>query len=479
MQISPLGLVLLTACVTFALAGFLLMAVAWIVVCAAIITMLVYAHERFAWELSRSRLLVNHEILDKMAFAQEPVAVKLQITNLDDVPLWATIEDILPEDSILGAGNNKVDARIPATSTSSFRYSFIPTRRGAHSVGNIMVHRTDAFGLYTHTQSFEDGRSLDVHTHKESFNVARKIAGREHFEYAGMSRTPAVVLREFEFDGLREHLPGDKTRDIYWKGLPKTGKLMTKMYKKEGTLKTMIYVDCSRSMRLVRGGMAKVDHAVDLGLQLSNVLLSSFHPAGVATFDEVAVTNQVSPALGKHQFERITKALRGIPGAITEAEPETATQPVMESERVSTTANNGEEGAAFLDAVRAVKLTDGKRGAVLGLEGVARSIIARSKGQELLFIIVSDLVSSRDSVLSTARLCQRTGNRLLVIQTYEDWYASPANVLDMAEGERLYTKLSEGVKLEAALRRAGATFLRIGPADTTARIVRSVRRGMA
>jgi uncharacterized protein (DUF58 family) len=479
LQISPLGLLLLTACVTFALAGFLLTAVAWMIVCAAIITMLVYAHERFAWELSRSRLLVEHEILDKMAFAQEPVAVKFRITNLDDVPLHATLEDLLPEDSLLGAGNNRTDANIPAKSVSSFTYSFIPTRRGAHAVGNLLVHRTDAFGLYTHTQSFEDGRSLDVHTHKESFDVARKIAGREHFEYAGMSRTPAVVLREFEFDGLREHVPGDKTRDIYWKGLPKTGKLMTKMYKKEGTLRTMIFVDCSRSMRLVRGGMAKVDHAVDLGLQLSNVLLSSFHPAGVATYDEVTVTGQVPPALGKHQFERITKALRGIPGAVIEAEPETPTQPVTERESVLPTANNGGEGAAFLEAVRTVKLTEGKRGAVLGLEGVARSIISRSKGQELLFIIVSDLVSSRDSVLSTARLCQRTGNRLLVIQTYEDWYASPDKVLDMTEGERLYMRLSEGVKLEAALRRAGATFLRIGPADTTARIVRSVRRGMA
>jgi hypothetical protein len=51
--------------------------------------------------------------------------------------------------------------------------------------------------------------------------------------------------------------------------------------------------------------------------------------------------------------------------------------------------------------------------------------------------------------------------------------------MDVQEGERLYGRLSEGIKLEGALRRAGATFLRVGPADTTARIVRSVRRGIA
>ena len=255
---------------------------------------------------------------------------------------------------------------------------------------------------------------------------------------------------------------------------------MTKMYKKEGTLRTMIFVDCSRSMRLATGGMAKLDHAVDLGLQLSNVLLSSFHPAGVATYDEVSVTGQAQPALGKHQFERITKVLRATPGAVVAEEPGASPGGRTADSRVANGngAKNG-EGAAFLDAVQAVRLERGRRSPGLGLEGIARDIIAHSKGQELLFIIVSDLVSTRDAALTTARLCQRTGNRLLVIQTYEDWYASPRRDLDVQEGERLYGRLSEGIKLEAALRRAGATFLRIGPADTTARIVRSVRRGVA
>lgn len=455
------------------------MSLSWVIACVVIITMFVYAHEKFASELSESGVQAEHIVLDKMAFAQEPVSIKVEIRNMDNMPLHAALEDVLPSDCILGAGSNKLDATVPPRSISSFTYSFIPMRRGGHTLGTLKVDRTDQFGLFTHTQHFEDAQKLSVHARRESFDTARKIAGREHFEYSGMSRTPAVVLREFEFDGLREHMSGDRSRDIHWKSLAKTGNLMTKVFRKEGTLRTMIFVDCSRSMRLARGGMAKLDHAVDLGLQLSNVLISSFHPAGVATYDEVTVIGEVRPSLGKHQFERITKVLRGTPGATITDEERKGTSNGPKGENGLPITVNGEEGSAFLDAVSAVRRTSAKGKMGLGLEGSARDMIAHSKGQELLFIVVSDLLSSRDAVLSTARLCQRTGNRLLVIQTYEDWYSSPKKALDLAEGEQLYEKLSQGVKVEAALRRSGASFLRIGPADTTARIVRSVRRGMA
>ncbi len=479
LQTSSLGMALMATCAAFAIAGFLFMSLSWVIASVVITTMMVYAHERFAWELSNSRLDVKHEILSKMAFAQEPVSVKVEIRNKDHTPLRASLEDVLPEDCILGAGTNILDAKVPPRSIKSFTYSFIPTRRGGHTIGTLKITRTDQFGLFTHVRYFEDAQRLGVHTQKESFDAARKTAGKEHFEYSGMFKTPAVVLREFQFDGIREHIPGDRSRDIHWKSLSKTGKLMTKIYKKEGTLRTMIFIDCSRSMRLEKGGSAKLNHAVDLGLQLSNVLISSFHPAGVTTYDEITVTGEVRPSLGKQQFERITKVLRGVPGTIiVDDEEQPPKNETTTADHSPVAIHDRGTGSAFLNAVSAVRRTSAKRMTGLGLESVAKDMIAHTKNQKLLFIVVSDLVSSRDAVLSTARLCQRTGNRLLVIQTYDDWYSSPERVLDFAEGEQLYAKLTEGVKVESALRRAGASFMRIGPADTTVRIVRSIRKGL-
>jgi uncharacterized protein (DUF58 family) len=435
-----------------------------------------YARSRFVWELSRSNIRITHRLLDDMAFADEPVSVSVEVVNGDAAPLHAVLEAILPEGSSLGAGRNKVTATVPPRSVSSFTYSFVPQKRGVHVVGTVDIERTDALGLFTHKETVGEGRPLSVHTRRDAFDTARKTAGREHFEYSGMSRTPAVVLREFEFDGLREHVPGDKSRDIHWKSFARTGKLMTKTYKKEGTLKTMIFVDCSRSMRLADGGMAKVDHAVDLTLQLSNVLLSSFHPAGVALYDELTVSGQVEPALGRHQFERIIRSLRNMPDAVTAGDHTAADATTVSAPIAPQLSNGSDEGDAFLRAVKVMKHSE-KKG-TMGLEDAAQHIISHSRGQELLFIVVSDLLSSRDAAIACAKICRRTGNRLLVIQTYTDWYASPKTALDAAEGEKLYGRIGDGVKSESLLRGAGASFIRIGPADTTARIVRSIRRGV-
>ena len=477
METSPVGTGVLIVCVAFALAGFLTMDLTWVVLCAAMVTVFVYARSRFVWELSRSNLKVSHRLLDEMAFAGEPESVAIEVVNGDPATVHATLEAVLPEGSTLGSGRNRVVATIPPKSMTSFTFSFIPEKRGVHMLGAVKVERTDPFGLFTYTETVGDSRPLSVHTRRDAFDAARKTAGREHFEYAGMSRTPAVVLREFEFDGLREHVPGDRSRDVHWKSFAKTGRLMTKTYKKEGTLKTMIMVDCSRSMRLADGGMAKVDHAVDLTLQLSNVLLSSYHPAGVALYDELTVSNEIEPALGRHQFERIIRSLRNMPDAVRTEDKAAADISVAKPATATPKANGSEAADAFLQAVKAMKPAR-KKGS-MGIEETVQHTIAHSRGQELLFIVVSDLLSSRDAVITCAKICRRTGNRLLVIQTYTDWYAAPRNPLDSAEGERLYGRIGEGVKDEAMLRSAGASFLRIGPADTTARIVRAVRRGVA
>jgi uncharacterized protein (DUF58 family) len=477
LQTSPLGTGFLIVCVAFALAGFLFMSLTWMVLCAALATVFIYARSRFVWELSRSNIRITHKVLDEMAFADEPVSVSVEIVNGDPATLHAVLEAVLPESATLGSGRNKVTATVPARSVASFTYSFVPRKRGVHAVGAVSIQRTDALGIFTHAEVVGENKPLSVHTRRDSFDTAKKTAGREHFEYAGMSRTPAVVLREFEFDGLREHVPGDRSRDIHWKSLSKTGKLMTKTYKKEGTLKTMIFVDCSRSMRLNDGGMAKIDHAVDLTLQLSNVLLSSYHPAGVALYDELTVSGEVEPSLGRHQFEKIIRSLRKMPDAVATGHPTTSAETsVAPAPSVSAKANSSDEGDAFLKAVKAMK--GSKKKGTMGLEDAVQHVITHSRGQELLFIVVSDLWSSRNAVLASAKICKRTGNRLLVIQTYTDWYASPRSALDASEGEKLYGSIGEGIKAEAMLRGSGASFIRIGPADTTARIVRTIRRGV-
>ncbi|HJX04540.1 MAG TPA: DUF58 domain-containing protein, partial [Thermoplasmata archaeon] len=358
-------------------------------------------------------------------------------------------------------------------------YSMIPTKRGPHTIRGMKIDRIDAFGLFSEDQTIEQASDLNVHTEKTSFDAARKMAGREHLEFSGIGRNPAVVLREFEFDGIRDYVPGDRARDIHWKLLPKLNKLMTKTYRKEGAVQTMVLLDCGRSMRLKPHKIAKIDHAVDLSMQLSNVLISSYHPTGVATFDELLINDKVMPALGRHQFEKIVKMLRSVPGAVEtlEATSASGTPTPPKTAGPARKLSRAGQGDDFLSALGNLSGSMMRKRLGYGLEGGIKEIISKSRGREQLFIVVSDLVSSRDAILAGAKLCQATRNRMLVVSLFDDWYTQTTEDADLPQIEKMYGNLEESLRIEAGLRGLGASYIRVGPADTASGIARAIRRG--
>ena len=483
METSSLGKMLLIFCAVCIIATYLLTSLSWILISAGLLVLFIYSRNRFIEEVSGSRLRVEHRVLDAVAYSHEPVAFKVEVANRSVTSVQAQFEARIPEDCSVVYGSNIASVTIPPRSTWSYTYSLVPGRRGQHVIGGIVVEQTDAFGMFIERREIDAKTVVNVHTRRESLARAREVARREHFEYAGMTRTPTVVVREFEHDGIRDYVPGDKARDIHWKVYTKLGKLMTKTYKKEGTLETVVFIDCGRSMRLALGEVAKIDHAVDLGIQLSRVLLSNYHRTGAMAFDETSVVTGVEPSLGKHQFEKIVRALREAPGSVrtnsglaAQGEDDRGTEPVPNGAAAARTPGGSE---AFFEALRTMRSAGPERMNGIGLDGAVGGMIAKNRRGQMLFVVISDLISSREAVVAAARSCRGTGNRVLVIQTYDDWYTRATDTMDAAEVERLYRNMEVDVRVEAMLRRLGASFIRIGPADTTARIVRSVRRGVA
>ena len=323
-----------------------------------------------------------------------------------------------------------------------------------------------------------------MHTSKESLDKARKMAGKEHLEYSGLSRSIAMVMHDLEFDNIREYIPGDRSRDIHWKLLSKLGNLYTKVYTREGMIQTTIFLDCSSSMRMVGSGLSKIDHSVDMSMQISKVLLSSFHATGVCLLDEVSVISQVPPSVGRRQFDRIVESLRKVPPSIPFEVPETpitsqVTAQPSSQPRGEPEADGSAEGGKFLSAVRSLGRGTADRSSGIGFDGVVRNLLAGSVGKKHMMIVITDMISSRDAILAGARFCGRKGSKMLVLHLCSDWYRERDEPLDTPEVERLYEGLTEHVELEAKLRKSGAFYLRVGPADTTAGIVRAMRRGRA
>ena len=482
MRSTTLGTALLSISIVFAFVSVLFSNISFAVVAVALIAAHVYSYRRFVNELETTDLHIERKVLDQMMFSMEPASIAVEVLNKSSEPVRGTFEDMVPEDCTLSSGNNKASMILPQHSILKMSYSITPQKRGAHHIPGMKIERTDSYGLFVEEQIIERDSLLNVHTEKRAIDIARKMAGREHLEFSGMGRNPAIVLREFEFDGIRDYVPGDRARDVHWKLLPKLNKLMTKIYRKEGAVHTTIFVDCGRSMRLQSSKVGKLNHAVDISMQLSNVLINSFHPAGVATFDEMRVLNKVRPSVGRHQFDKIVKLLMDVPGTIgdTSAVPaqkeEERTKPPKPTRPAG---NSNTKGKEFLKSLTDLSAAGGPKKLGIGLEGGVKEILAKSMGQEQLFIIISDLISSRNAVLAGARICKTTGNKMLIIHTYDDWYRDAGQKAETQDIEKLYDNLNGSIKLEAAFRGYGASYIRVGPADTTSGIVRAIRRGKA
>ena len=480
MRVTPLGAILLTFCTVFVLSSVLFMRLSLMVAMLAILTIILYARIRFLSELNSTAYEVRRSILESMIFAGENATVKVEILNKTDRAISASFEDLLPADCELRGGSNKVDRDVAPASVFSFTYSFAALKRGVHVFPGVRVLRDDAFGLFEHEEVVEHLSRANIHTKRQSLEVARRTAGSEHLEYSGFARSPAVIMREFEFDGLRDYDLGDRARDIHWKSSARLGRLMTKVYRKEGALQTMMMVDCSSSMRLAAGPLAKIDHAVDLAIQISDVLLKNMHPSGIGLFDEVHVLDEALPGLGRQQFEKIVTTLRSAPGAVdVQSAPEAAADDHTKDNHFVGTNSNGEKNKAFISAVESIisRKHSGSRVARLGLEGEIARIAATKRSQQKLFIVLTDLTSSRNAILAAAKLCKRTNNKMLVINTYSDWYRPAGD--GETRYERMYGSLEESMMTEKVLRKQGVSFLRIGPADTAPRIIRTIRRGLA
>jgi len=484
LQSTPLGTVVIALSVVFGLVSVLFSNISWAVVSITLMTVYVYAQRVFASELEGTDLELERTVLGDLAFAEEPVAVRVEVLNKHRAAIRGTFEDVLPEGVTLAGGSNVSSLPIPPRSILRISYSIVPQRRGTLVLPGMKMIREDGFGMLVEEQFVDSPSSVNVHTQKETLDKARRMAGKEHLEFSGMGRNPAIVLRELEFDGIREYVPGDRARDIHWKLLPKLGKLMTKTYRKEGSVHTTIFVDCGRSMRLRSYKLAKIDHALDLSIQLSNVLISSFNPAGVAAFDEMRILHRVPPSLGRRQFEKIVSSLRSVPGALKTSEEAKAPagrpdEPAPKKAKAAGQPGRPDQDGDFLSTLGKLQSGPKRKPMGIGLEGGMKEIIARSRGQEQLFIVITDLISSRDAVLAGARLCQETGNRMLVINTYDEWYRKQQEDLDLPGADRMYGDLRGSLSLEGRLRGFGAAFIRVGPADSASGIARTIRRGKA
>ncbi len=435
-----------------------------------IIAYMIYDRLSFSEQLENQRLEIKREVMEKMLFADKPFTVLTRVRNLGD-PIRITFEEVVPEGLELRSGTNSISTDLNSGEVAKIKYTAQAKKRGYYTIDRIKIESKDRAGFFESDSMMTHATHMRVHSSREELRKAHTVAKREHMEMLGKSPERWSRTREFEFEGIREFVPGDRFRDIDWKSFSRVQKLMTKVYERETMVPTTILLDCGRSMRIAIGEGSKLDHGIRLSIQLTKVLLSGYHPTGVVAFDDIGTVARVKPDVVRGQYDKVLRALLHVPQEIrtdTVAQPRPATEAVVLQDAA---------GGKFVSVVSSF-IGGHKRGAAkgkVGAEGIVREAIAKGgKGQ--MFMFISDLESNQDAIVKAASLARAHGHRVILASPDSTLYGICRESLTVERIEELYDPHLSKLKTLARLRRLGVIVLELGPKDEAATIARQIRR---
>lgn len=195
--------------------------------------------------------------------------------------------------------------------------------------------------------------------------AAGSVSGMHRSAYRGFS---------VEFAEHRPYTPGDDLRYMDWRIFGRADRFYIKQYEEETNLRVNLLVDASRSMAYAgpaSGGRSKYEYAAALAAGFAYLLAGQQDATGLVTFDS-EIRDRVAPASGKTQLANVAKIL-------DETEPGGSTD---------------------------VKIL---------FHRLAEELRKRS-----MVVLISDLLTDADDVISGIEHIGRSGHELIVLHVMDD-----------------------------------------------------------
>jgi len=181
----------------------------------------------------------------------------------------------------------------------------VPRRRGSVNIDQIWLRWRGPLSLVEFTRRIAVNRTVDVlpnvrgiHGTALQFFIQEAIYG---------IKTQVQKGQGTEFEALREYTPGLDSRFIDWKHSARHLKLVCKEFRTERNHQVVMAFDTGYLMLEPVSGFARLDHAINAGLQLAWVSLQGGDLVGTYGFD-ARVRQYMTPVRGVSSFPRLQRA---------------------------------------------------------------------------------------------------------------------------------------------------------------------------
>lgn len=214
--------------------------------------------------------------------------IRIELTNLSNIPLSITVIDELPAQ--LQLRDFSIQLQIAVAEKKELSYTVHPVERGEYQFGSILAYLRSALGILE--KRFR-------HDYPMTVPVYPSILQMKQYELRAFDRTSHFhgikklrrIGHSYEFEQIKNYVRGDDYRSINWKATGRKGALMVNQYEDERAQQVYCIIDKSRSMRMPFAGLSLMDYAINTCLAVSNIALRKHDRAGLITFsDKIGAT---------------------------------------------------------------------------------------------------------------------------------------------------------------------------------------------
>ncbi len=168
-------------------------------------------------------------------------------------------------------------------------------RRGKQAFAGVEVLMRDEVGLWEHSRIYKLEDWVEVRPGLPALQLRSMLTARSAFP-DGAPRALVHLFRDVEHESLRDYMPGDRMKDVDWKRMSTTQRMMVRDVKNESLNVGLILVDAGASMRLVQGGKRNLDAALEAASEIIEEAARRNHQIGLVAFDESRVVEEVRPS---------------------------------------------------------------------------------------------------------------------------------------------------------------------------------------
>jgi uncharacterized protein (DUF58 family) len=214
----------------------------------------------------------------------DPNAVKLFVENQSNLQLKLSIADELP----VQFQQRDFEIKISLAPREAYlaENKFTPLTRGVYAFGNLNVFVSTRLGLVERRLIFEQPQAVDVYPSILQMKQY-ELRAMHHIAHDTGIKKMRRIGHSYEFEQIKNYVPGDDFRSINWKASSRRATLMVNQYEDERSQQVYCIVDKSRAMRMPFEGLSLMDYAINTSLAISNIVLKKQDKAGLLTFSDV------------------------------------------------------------------------------------------------------------------------------------------------------------------------------------------------